>query len=238
MYGNMPRLLLVDDDARLCGLVREYFEPHGFDIAAAHTGLDGLDRALREPFDAILLDLMLPGIDGYEVLRRLRIHSTVPVLMLTGRGEETDRIVGLEMGADDYLPKTASTRELLARVRAVLRRSFGPEPVQGNGRDKPVIVGGLCVDPGPRSAVLEGTTLNLTRIEFDMLLALARACGRVKSREQLLDEVSGREFDIYDRSVDAHVASLRRKLGDDPKSPRFIETVRGAGYVMRRPVPE
>lgn len=238
MYGNMPRLLLVDDDARLCGLVREYFEPHGFDVAAAHTGLDGLDRALREPFDAVLLDLMLPGIDGYEVLRRLRIHSTVPVLMLTARGEETDRIVGLEMGADDYLPKTASTRELLARVRAVLRRSLGPEPAQGTGRDKPVIVGNLCVDPGPRSALLGGTLLNLTRIEFDMLLALARACGRVKSREQLLDEASGREFEIYDRSVDAHIASLRRKLGDDPKSPRFIETVRGAGYVMRRPIPE
>lgn len=230
----MPRLLLVDDDARLCGLIREYFEPHGFDVAAAHTGPEGLDRALQEPFDALLLDMMLPGIDGFEVLRRLRVHSAIPVLMLTGRGEETDRIVGLEMGADDYLPKTASMRELLARVRAVLRRSLGQQP-GGDGRDKPVIIGALCVDPGPRAAWLDGTPLALTRIEFDMLLSLARACGRVKSREQLLDEVSGREFDVYDRSIDTHIASLRRKLGDDPKTPRFIETVRGAGYVMRRP---
>ena len=230
------RLLMVDDDAKLCRLVRDYLKPLGFDVSVSHTGAEGLDRAMREPFQAIILDLMLPELDGCEVLRRLRVHSKVPVLMLTGRGDEADRIVGLEMGADDYLPKTFSTRELLARLRAVLRRSSVGEPSSVETKDPPIVVGDLAVDPGSRSVTLEGRPVSLTRVEFDLLLAMARGRGRVQTREQLLDAASmGREFDVFDRSIDVHVASLRRKLAEDPRVPKYIETVRGVGYVMRWP---
>jgi two-component system, OmpR family, response regulator CpxR len=158
----------------------------------------------------------------------------VPVLMLTGRGEELDRIVGLEIGADDYLPKTFSTRELLARLRAVLRRSMRAAP-QGQERPSAVSIGDLRIDPESRSAWLGGNALPLTAVEFDLLLSLARACGRVKTREQLLLEVADRDFEVFDRSIDVHISSLRRKLGDDAKFGRFIATVRSAGYMMRKP---
>jgi two-component system response regulator CpxR len=200
----------------------------------AHTGPQGLETALRDSFHAVILDVMLPGMDGFEVLRRLRVHSNVPVLMLTGRGEEADRIVGLEMGADDYLPKTFSTRELLARLRAVLRRSMIAEAQREDRRNAPVSVGDLYIDPASHSAALNGQPLLLTRQEFDLLLSLARASGRVKTREQLLLEVAERDFEVFDRSIDVHIASLRRKLGDDAKSPRWIETVRGVGYMLKR----
>jgi len=228
------RLLLVEDDVRLCRLVKDYLEGMGYAVAMAHTGPAGLELALKESFHALILDVMLPGMDGFEVLRRLRMHSTVPVLMLTGRGEEADRIVGLEMGADDYLPKTFSTRELLARLRAVLRRSV-ITATQAAGRSDSVAIGDLFVDPGAHSATLAGEPLLLTRQEFDLLLYLARSSGRVKTREQLLLEVADRDFEVFDRSIDVHIASLRKKLGDDAKSPRWIETVRGVGYTMKRP---
>jgi len=228
------RLLLVEDDVRLCRLVKDYLEGMGYAVAMAHTGPAGLELALKESFHALILDVMLPGMDGFEVLRRLRMHSTVPVLMLTGRGEEADRIVGLEMGADDYLPKTFSTRELLARLRAVLRRSV-ITATQAAGRSDSVAIGDLFVDPGAHSATLAGEPLLLTRQEFDLLLSLARSSGRVKTREQLLLEVADRDFEVFDRSIDVHIASLRKKLGDDAKSPRWIETVRGVGYTMKRP---
>jgi DNA-binding response OmpR family regulator len=230
------RLLMVDDDVKLCRLVREYLEPLGFEVSAAHTGLEGLDRALREPFQAVILDLMMPGLDGYEVLRRLRAKSNVPVLMLTGRGEEADRIVGLEMGADDYLPKTFSTRELLARLRAVLRR-VAPLPAEDQPPHRaPIVVGELWVDTEARSARVDGRPVALTRIEFDLLAALARGCGRVQTREQLLEAAGGdREFEVFDRSIDVHIAALRRKLGEESRAVRYIETVRGVGYAMRWP---
>ena len=231
------RLLLVEDDRRLCGLVKAYLEEMGYSIAVAHTGPEGLEMALRENFHALILDVMLPGMDGFEVLRRLRAHSTVPVLMLTGRGEEADRIVGLELGADDYLPKTFSTRELLARLRAVLRRSFLSKTQTMEKRLAPVVVGDLYVDPASYSASLDGQPMVLTRQEFDLLLAMARASGRVKTREQLLLEVADRDFEGFDRSIDVHISSLRKKLGDDAKSPRWIETVRGVGYMMKKPEP-
>src|SRR5689334_13508006 len=177
---------------------------------------------------------MLPGLDGFEVLKRIRQHSSIPVLMLTGRGEETDRIVGLEVGADDYLPKTFSPRELLARLRAVLRRSTATAAV-AESIELPVEVGSLFIDPGPRVAKLEGRILTLTPVEFDLLISLARACGRVKTREQLLHEASEREYEVFDRSIDVHISSLRRKLGDDSKNPRWIQTVRAAGYMMPKP---
>jgi DNA-binding response OmpR family regulator len=227
-------LLMVDDDARLCQLVRDYLNPHGFDVSFVHTGPEGLARALQDKWDVVVLDVLLPGMDGLEVLRRFRAASEVPVLMLTGLGEETDRIVGLEIGADDYLPKTFSTRELLARLRAVLRRKTVVEKTPER-IEPPLQIGELLVDPGGRSAVLRNHVLDLTPVEFDVLLSLARACGRVRSREQLLSDASSREFDSFDRSVDVHISSLRKKLGEDLKNPRFIQTVRAAGYMMPRP---
>jgi DNA-binding response OmpR family regulator len=183
---------------------------------------------------------MLPGMDGVEVLRRLRVKSTVPVLMLTGRGEEPDRIVGLEMGADDYLPKTFSTRELLARLRAVIRRAQMPPSSSSqaggsSGVVEMVEVGDLRIDPGARGARLGSQALTLTPVEFDVLLSLARGAGRVKTREQLILDAGDRDGDVFDRTIDVHISALRRKLGDDARSPKWIVTVRSAGYMMRKP---
>jgi DNA-binding response OmpR family regulator len=227
-------ILIVDDDVKLCRLLREYLEPLGYTVAAAHTGPEGLEAALRQPFAAIILDVMLPGTNGFDVLRSLRAHSNVPVLMLTGRGEEADRIVGLELGADDYLPKTFSTRELLARLRAIIRRSKVTR-TQEEAHHGEVVAGALRLDPEARAATLKGQALPLTAIEFDLLLSLARAAGRVRTREQLLNEVADRSFEVFDRSIDVHISSLRKKLGDDSKSPQFIITVRSAGYMLRKP---
>lgn len=206
----------------------------GYRVTVANTGPAGLEAALRDSYSAIILDVMLPGMDGLQVLRRLRETSKVPVLMLTGRGEEPDRIVGLELGADDYLPKTFSTRELLARLRAVIRRSViasenVPEP------DAVVTVGELRVEENARTAFLGSEALSLTAVEFDLLASLAKSAGRVKTREQLLLEVADRNFDVFDRSIDVHISSIRRKLGDDPKAPKFIITVRSVGYMMKKP---
>jgi DNA-binding response OmpR family regulator len=173
--------------------------------------------------------------DGLHVLRSLREKSKVPVLMLTGRGEEADRIVGLELGADDYLPKTFSTRELLARLRAVIRRSSIAQAAASDAVPEVTVVGNLQVDGQSRGATLNGEPLQLTAVEFDLLASLSKAVGRVKTREQLLLEVADRNFDVFDRSIDVHISSIRRKLGDDPKSPRFIITVRSVGYMMRKP---
>ena len=228
------QILVVDDDAKLCRLIRDYLEPLGYEVHMAHTGPEGLEAALGEPFSAVILDVMLPGMNGFDVLRELRAKSTVPVLMLTGRGEEPDRIVGLELGADDYLPKTFSTRELLARLRAVIRRSTIAR-LQEEPRAPQVVVGDLHLDPEARVAALGDQPLQLTAVEYDLLLSLAKAAGRVKTREQLLLEVADRNFDVFDRSIDVHISSLRKKLRDDPKFPRFIITVRSAGYMMRKP---
>jgi len=227
------RLLLVDDNPKLCRMVREYLEPLGYDVSLAHTGPDGLEKALHGDFHAIILDVMLPGMDGFAVLEKIREESTVPVLMLTGRGEAPDRIAGLEAGADDYVPKTYSPRELLARLRAVIRRSMAVKAQARKAPQPAIEVGDLKVEPESRTAQWRGQPLALTPTEFDLLLALARECGRVKSREQLLLEVAERDFDAFDRSIDVHVSSLRRKLGDDPKKPRIIVTVRAAGYMLR-----
>lgn len=235
------RILLVDDDPKLCRLVTEYLRPFGFDIVSAHTGTEGLKRALQGGFQALILDCMLPGMDGFEVLRQLRKVSTVPVLMLTALGDESDRIAGLELGADDYLPKTFSTRELLARLRAVTRRSAitaGLNAGQAEAADDEITIQDLCLDTAARRATLGGQPLVLTALEFDLLWCLARAPERVLSRDQLLNEISGREYEVFDRSIDVHISSLRRKLGDDPKKPRFIKTVRSAGYMLLRAAEE
>jgi DNA-binding response OmpR family regulator len=233
--GSATRILLVDDDVKLCRLIRDYLTPLGYQVSAAHNGAEGLEVALRESYAALILDVMMPGMDGFEFLRRLRAKSNVPVLMLTGRGEEPDRIVGLELGADDYLPKTFSTRELLARLRAVIRRSISTEASAVEEESEAVEVGPLRVEPNSRTATLEGAPLQFTAVEFDLLLSLARSAGRVKTREQLLLEVADRNFEVFDRSIDVHISSVRKKLGDDPKSPRFIATIRSIGYMMRKP---
>jgi len=230
------KILIVDDDKKLCGLVKDYLEPMGYDVEAAHTGTHGLEKVLAGDFQVVILDVMMPEMDGFEVLKRLRKESDIPVLMLTARGDETDRIVGLEMGADDYLPKTFSTRELLARLRAVTRRSFKFErQPASNAMDKALILGDLQISQTSRTARLDDDILNLTPIEFDLLMYLAKAAGRVLTRDQLLDAVAGRSYDVFDRSVDVHISSLRRKLGDDSRNPRFIKTVRSAGYMFIDP---
>jgi DNA-binding response OmpR family regulator len=225
-------LLVVDDDVKLCRLLREYLEPLAYRVTAVHNGREGLAVAEREHFDAVVLDVMLPGMNGLDVLRELRRSSIVPVIMLTAVGEEADRVTGLELGADDYLPKPFSTRELLARIRAVVRRSRLVDRERAG--DAVFTAGPLRVDTRARTATLAGAPLTLTTTEFDILSALVRVPGWVKSREQLLLDAADRDFEAFDRSIDVHVSALRRKLGDDPRAPRFIETVRGAGYRLRR----
>ena len=230
--AGKTRVLMIDDDRKLCRLVKDYLEPMGYALDAAHTGPDGLELATSETFHAIILDLMLPGMDGFEVLKKLRHTSEVPVLMLTARGEEPDRIVGLEMGADDYLPKTFSTRELLARLRAVTRR--GMQKSKSSELEE-IVIGPLRVRPASRVAILDDQALVLTPVEFDLLSSLASAKGRVKTREQLLEAMADRNYDVFDRSIDVHISCLRKKLDDDPKVPRFIKTVRSAGYMLIDP---
>ena len=235
--ARSQRILLVDDDRELSELLRDYLTPLGYDVQSAHTGPEGVTRATTEDWSAVILDVMMPGMDGFEVLKAIRKTSTVPVLMLTSRGDETDRIVGLEVGADDYLPKTFSMRELLARLRAVTRRAAMPST--GAQDDDEVqseaVVGLLRVNPNTRVALLEEKPLVLTPVEFEILYSLAKARGRVKTREQLLDEIRDREWEVFDRSVDVHIAALRKKLGDDAKHPRFIRTLRSAGYMLIDP---
>lgn len=227
-----PRLLVVDDDRKLAGLIRDYLTPMGYDVELRHNGPDGLAEALAGSYTAVILDVMMPGMDGFAVLRELRKQSDVPVLMLTALGDEADRIVGLEIGADDYLPKTFSSRELLARLRAVTRRSRMSVDAD---LPKELVAGPLRLCEETHTAILEDSPLDLTTLEFAILASLLKSKGRVKSRERLIEEVSDRRFDVFDRSIDVHVSSLRRKLRDDAKNPRFIRTIRGVGYSLHDP---
>ncbi|ANM31714.1 CpxR [Acidobacteria bacterium Mor1] len=227
----MTRLLMIDDDEKLVALMEEYLAGHGFQVESAGDGETGLAAALAQPPELVILDLMLPGLDGLEVCRRLRQSSSVPVLMLTARGEDTERIVGLELGADDYLAKPFNTRELLARIRAILRRAR-PEP--GEAATERIQVGSLTVDSGTRSVSLHGNPVELTSTEFDLLRALARNRGMVLSREQLLEQMHGPNWAAYDRSIDVHISRLRQKIERDPRHPELLKTVRGAGYQLVR----
>jgi two-component system response regulator CpxR len=230
------KILIVDDDKKLCRLVADYLEPMGYDVEAAHDGSQGLEMIRKGDYQAVILDLMMPQMDGLEVLKQLRRESDVPVLMLTARGEETDRIVGLEMGADDYLPKTFSSRELLARLRAVTRRYARSESrVESMEETSRLSFGSLEINQDARTVHLGSTPLDLTPVEYDLLACLATSAGRVLSRDQLLDAVAGRNYEAFDRSVDVHISSLRRKLGEVPRNPRFIQTVRTAGYMFKIP---
>ena len=225
------RLLLIDDDDRLTGLVGDYLRQAGYAVETAPTLAAGRERIERDLFDALLLDLMLPDGDGLDLCRELRAAPrtrTLPLLMLTARGEPMDRIVGLELGADDYLPKPFEPRELLARVKALLRRAAP------SSDDDVLRFGRLEVDPGGRQARLDGQPCELTSYQFDLLLVLARAPGRVLSRDQIMDALKGHALEAFDRSIDVHVSRIRAAIEDDAKNPRRILTVRGAGYVFAK----
>lgn len=229
LASNRIQVLLIDDDTKYCRLITNYLSGFGYEVHAVHHGGEGLQFAQQGEWGAIILDVMLPIIDGFEILRQLRNDTATPILMLTSLGEEADRIVGLELGADDYLAKTASPRELLARLRAILRRG---STLQSHVPQQEIIIGPLCINFGARIAILDEEVLHLTPVEFDLLLVLAQSRGRVKTREDLLNEIRDRNYDVFDRSIDVHISSLRRKMNDDPKQPRFIRTVRSAGYML------
>jgi DNA-binding response OmpR family regulator len=221
------RLLIIDDDERLCAMLAQYLEQAGYRVAARHTAADGLAEHKRAPADAIILDLMLPDGSGLDVCTTLRASDNVPIIMLTARGEATDRVVGLELGADDYLAKPFDARELLARVRTVLRRgSAAVNPVLRFGR--------LEIDREARQVRVDDEAKPLTAYQFDLLVALAERAGRVVSRNQLLDAVAGRALEAFDRTIDVHVSHIRAAIEDDPKKPKRILTLRGAGYLFAR----
>ncbi len=222
------QVLLVEDDERLARLTSRYLQEHGVIVTVAHSGTDALAEASRHVFDVVLLDLMLPGRDGLEVCRELRGRTDVPIIMVTARGEEADRVLGLETGADDYLAKPYSSRELLARIRAQVRRARG----KAGPATQPVQAGRLVLDPRSLRATLDGKPLHLTTYEFGLLRVLAERAGRVLSREQLLDLVKGSADEVFDRSVDVHIFRLRQKLEVDPRNPTLLKTVRGAGYML------
>jgi two-component system phosphate regulon response regulator OmpR len=222
------RILLIEDDRRLAEMVTRYLGGFGFAVTASYHGGSGVSLHARESFDAVILDLMLPDMDGLEVCRRLRAGADTPILMLTARGDAMDRIVGLEMGADDYLPKPFEPRELLARLRSILRRARGE-------RDSDILrFGRLEIDAGARQVRLDGEPRVLTSYQFAILLALAQRAGRVMSREALMDLVKNERLEAFDRSIDVHVSRIRAAIEDDPKKPHRIITVRGAGYVFAR----
>ena len=230
----MTRVLLVDDEAPIIELVRGYLEREGMDVIEAADGAVGLELIRERSPDVVVLDVMLPGIDGFEVLRRAREFSDAYVIMLTARAEEIDRIVGLSVGADDYLVKPFSPRELVARIKALLRR---PRAARREGDGGVVDRGNLVIDTGRRRGTVDGAPIALTTIEFDLLLALADEPGIVFGRQRLLDRVWGVDFVGDDHVVDVHLGNLRRKLGEDTAAPRFIETVRGVGYRLREDNP-
>jgi len=230
----VDRILVIDDDVELCGLVSEYLGSEGFQVEAVHEGNRGLERALAGDHLLVVLDVMLPGRNGFEVLRSIRQTSRIPVLLLTARGEDVDRIVGLELGADDYLPKPFNPRELVARIRAILRRtqskSVSPVPLP-----EVVRVADIELDPATRTVRQDGKPVEMTSVEFNLLHILLQQAGRVVSRDQLADAVLGRRFSPFDRSIDMHVSKVRRKLGDSDNGSEHIKTVRGVGYIFVHP---
>jgi DNA-binding response OmpR family regulator len=226
--SELLSVVYVEDDARLARLTAQYLKSHGVDVVVVASGDAALPEIARVRPDVVLLDLMLPGSDGLEVCRRVRERMDVPIIMVTARTEEADRVLGLEGGADDYVSKPFSSRELLARIRAHARRArgrAGPSPER-------IEVGPLVVDTGTMSATLNGARLSLTTYEFSLLRVLAERAGRVLGREQLLSLLHGSAEEAFDRSIDVHVSRLRHKLEDDPRNPRLLKTIRGVGYVL------
>lgn len=222
------QILLVEDDVRLAGMVQDYLGESDFDVTVAHTGHDGLKMQQEKSFDAVILDIMLPDIDGLEVCRTLRSTDQVPILMLTAKGDPMDRIVGLELGADDYLPKPFEPRELLARLRAILRRGRADAPARVSR------FGRLEIDTGALQARIDGRPCALTTHQFKLLEVLSKAPGRVLSRDHLMDALKGEDLQAFDRSIDVHISRIRAEIEEDPRHPRRVITVRGAGYVFAR----
>jgi two-component system phosphate regulon response regulator OmpR len=234
MDNVSERVLLIEDDFRLAGMVVEYLGKAGYRVIHAETGTRGLALHEREPVDVVILDLMLPDTDGLDICRRLRARSDGPILMLTARGDPMDRVIGLEMGADDYLPKPFEPRELLARLRAILRRSRSRGGANEGQASDVLRYGRLEIDRGAREVRLDGAPCALTGYQFALLLALAEHAGRVMSRDALMDAVKGEQLEAFDRSIDVHVSRIRAVIEDDPRKPRRIITVRGIGYVFAK----
>lgn len=232
----MKRILVIDDDQELCELLTDYLAPEGFNVETVHDSENGIKRALSGDHDFVVLDVMLPGINGFEVLRTIRKSSAIPVLMLTARGEDVDRIVGLEMGADDYLPKPFNPRELVARIHAVRRR--GQTERKGEVQTAPsgrITVNDIELDISTRTVMKAGKSVDLTAVEFDLLEMLVRSAGQVVTRRDLVSKVLGRVLDPFDRSIDVHISSLRKKLGHKVKGIERIKTIRGIGYLYGLP---
>lgn len=224
----MEPILMVDDDVELCELVVDYLTAEGFTLEVVHDGESGARKGTAAPYSLIVLDVMLPGVNGFDALRRIRAVSSVPVLMLTARGDDVDRIVGLEIGADDYLPKPFNPRELVARIRAILRRAK-PESLSDG-----LVVGDVEVDFGSRSVRKNGELVTITSVEFDVLVTLFQEAGKVVSREDVSQKALGRPFNPFDRSVDMHVSNLRKKLGPQADGGERIKSVRGVGYIYTK----
>ncbi|STX51527.1 transcriptional regulatory protein CpxR [Legionella busanensis] len=220
-------ILIVDDDIELTDLLEQYLEPEGFNVICVHDGESAVKKALNQSFDAIILDVMLPRLNGFEVLKAIREHLETPVLMLTARGDDIDRIVGLEIGADDYLPKPCNPRELVARLRAILRRT------QKIPAQRPIIeLHNIVVDCSKRLATHHGQPMELTNAEFNILEMLIKSPGQAFSKEELTEYALGRKYTAYDRSIDVHISNLRNKLGDNDQGEPLVKTVRGFGYMF------
>jgi len=231
----VAKVLIVDDDVELCELVTEYLTQEAYAVECVYEGVAALERLTADTPDLVVLDVMLPGLNGFEVLRRIRDRSQVPVIMLTARGEEVDRVVGLELGADDYLPKPFSPRELTARMRAVLRRVHHAVAARESGRAEALVVGDLSLDLGARTVKVHGDEVRLTGVEFGLLERLVRSAGAVVDRGDLSREILGRRASTFDRSLDVHLSNLRKKLGPLTDGSERIKTVRGVGYIYVRP---
>jgi len=229
-----PRLLVIDDDAELCELVARYLTGEGFEVDTASGSPDDADRAIRGQYALVVLDVMLPAASGFDVLRRIRAVSSLPVLMLTAKGSPLDRVLGLELGADDYVAKPFDPQELAARIRAILRRTGPRDPAR---RSDPIVLGDLDLRPGARTVRRGGEIVTVTSVEFDVLETLLRAAGTVVTRESLVTDVLGRQFSAFDRSIDTHVSNLRRKVGSHPGGAERIKAVRGVGYLYTVPEP-
>lgn len=225
----MDKILIIDDDEELCELVSEYLTVEGFEIECVHDGESGLERALTGDYDMAILDVMLPKMNGFDVLRNLREESKLPVIMLTARGDDMERIVGLEIGADDYLPKPFNPRELAARLRAILRRTVTAE--EGSEASEKFDIDGVQLSPSSRTAVRDGEEMNLTSVEFGLLHELLKEAGRIVKKEDLSENVLERKLSPYDRSLDMHISNLRKKLGTRADGSERIKTIRSVGYI-------
>ncbi len=226
---SQDRILVIDDDIELCELVVEYLTAEGFQVEPVHQGLKGVDQAVSGNFALVILDVMLPEINGFEVLRRIRAKARVPVLMLTARGDDVDRIVGLELGADDYLPKPFNPRELVARIHAILRRTR--PAIAAESRPERLAFEDIALEAGSRTAYLQDKPIDLTGVEFDLLYAFLKEPGTVLKREDLVRRILGRELSPFDRSIDMHVSNLRKKLGPKSDGGERIKSIRGVGYL-------